>query len=79
MTENITPADSAEGRTIALLALKRMAQRGSKQGRLAEETLERVVGIAWRYQFQPGDRRQARDDLRKALQPEVALRLGDDK
>jgi hypothetical protein len=68
-------AIGTDGREIALRTIERIAAKRTGKDRLADLTLQRVVDIAWRYQFAPGDRARARKDLREALQPEVAKRL----
>ena len=74
MAETSNPGGT-EGRAIALSALQQIAARKPPDERLTDLTLERVVDIAWRYQFSPADRAKARSEIREALQPEVTRRL----
>ena len=64
----------SDGRSTALSALESAAARSRARGRLSATTLNRVVDIAWRYQFSPADRARARSELRTVLKPEVEAR-----
>lgn len=66
---------TSAGRSLALDALERIAARRSGEGRLSDTTLQRVVDIAWRYQFNPAERRAPRTELREVLRPEVLRRM----
>lgn len=78
MNEENRPS-GADGRSIALSALKESASQSARGTRLSDRTLERVVDIAWRHQFDPGERRAARNELREALSPEIDKRLGENE
>lgn len=68
---------SSDGRLLAQSALERIASRNSLGDRLSEDTLRRVVDIAWRHQFNPAERRTSRNELREALRPEISRRMGE--
>ena len=71
------PNNSSDGRVLAQVALERIAGRRSDSDRLSDATLQRVVDIAWRHQFNPVERRTPSDELREALRPEVTRRMGE--
>jgi hypothetical protein len=65
----------SSGRSMAVSALEAAAGKLWAEGRLSATTLNRVVDIAWRYQFSPADRAKARSELREVLKPEVEARM----
>ena len=71
MTNEAVPGGSDGGREVAFAALSKIANRQPPDARLSAQTLERVVAIAWRWQFSKVTRTEARKELREALKPEV--------
>lgn len=66
---------ASDGRSAAEEAVMAALARQPASKRVSEHTARRLVDIAWRHQFQIEDRREAREEIKKAIQPEVARRM----
>lgn len=66
---------ASDGRSEAEEAVMAALARQPASKRLSEQIARRLVDIAWSHQFQIEDRRLAREEIKKAIQPEVSRRM----
>ncbi len=70
-----TSDEVSNARSAAETAMIEAAAARSGVRRISDQTIRRVVDIAWRHQFELEDRRAAREEMRAAVAPEVGRRM----